>query len=69
MAESRGNDAQAKDPHVEMLEDPVKPGQARHGDIENRALKERRLVRKIDVRMSVTNTLYAKVKVHLLTLS
>lgn len=52
-----------------MLEDPIKPGQADHGDIEDRDLKERRLVRKIDVRMSVTNVLSAKVQAQLLTLS
>lgn len=69
MPASKRNDAQAKDLHVEMLEDPIKPSQSDHADIEDRALKERRLVRKIDIRMSVINVLYDKVQVQLLTLS
>lgn len=46
-----GNDASAKGIHVEMLDEPTKPGPADHADIEDRPLKERRLVRKIDTRM------------------
>ena len=69
MPPSRGNDALAKDVHVEMLDDPIKPGQADQVDIENRAVKERQLVRRIDIRMLVTTVLYAKVQVQLLTLT
>lgn len=64
-----GNDASAKSLHVEMIDDPTKPSPADHAVIEDRPLKERRLVRKIDTRMSVTNVLDVKVQVQLLTLS
>lgn len=64
-----GNDASAKSLHVEMLDDPAKPSPADHADVEDRPLKERRLVRKIDIRMSVINVLDVKVQVQLLTLS
>lgn len=69
MPPSRGNDASAKGPHVEMLDDPIKPSPAEHADIEDRPLKERRLVRRIDTRMSVIDFLDVKVQVQLLTLS
>lgn len=69
MRPSAGNDASAKGPHVEMLDDPIKPSSADQADIEDRPLKERRLVRKIDVRMSVMNNLDVKVLVQLLILS
>lgn len=52
-----------------MLDDPIKPSPAEHADIEDRPLKERRLVRRIDIRMSVINFLDVKVQVQLLTLS
>lgn len=51
MPPSMGNDVSAKGLHVEMLDDPTKPSPADHADIEDRPLKERRLVRKIDTRM------------------
>jgi hypothetical protein len=70
MAPSTGNDAPAKDIHVEMLDDPIKPSQADHADIEDRPLKERQLLRKIDIRMSVIlHSLYAKMRIRLLTFS
>lgn len=63
MLPSTGNDALAKRPHVEMLDDAIKPSPANHVEIEDRPLKERRLVRKIDIRMSVINDLDVKVQV------
>jgi len=69
MAPSMGNDAPVKDVHVEMLDDPIKPSHADHADIEDRPLKERQLLRKIDIRMSVIHSLYAKMRIRLLTFS
>lgn len=40
-----------KDPQVEMLDDAVKPNSADDVVIQDRELKERRLVRRIEIRM------------------
>ncbi|KAF6814049.1 major facilitator superfamily transporter [Colletotrichum sojae] len=40
-----------KYPQVDMLDDPVKPNQTDHVVIGDREVKERRLVRRIDIRI------------------
>lgn len=52
-----------------MLEDPIKPNLADRAHIEDRPLKERRLVHKIDIRMSVIEIPDVRVQVQLLTLT
>ncbi|KAI8256556.1 hypothetical protein K4K58_004791 [Colletotrichum sp. SAR11_239] len=53
MSRSGVNKDSGKDPQVEMLDDAVKPNSADDVVIQDRELKERRLVRRIDIRILV----------------